>query len=750
MGRVCGSRDVGVPLTGDGDPAPFVEKEAPHVAGVEKSSSVRIDAGHERVPAAVVGRVRPVEYGERRLVGKRDSGDGRSAESVHIDVVAGIVRSAADVSGVRQRRVDPACDGIGSNFRHERVVAAVVVEIRPDVHGKADLGGSRPSRHIGVAVLVDRDAVAFVRTRTPDETGIVEPVAAGADLCHEGVACTAVVGQVRSDHDGDRAAGRWRDPGHVGGARPVYGDGAALVIDVRAEEAGVVEPRPGRIHLCDEGVDAAPGDERGTNDCGKRAVVRQSVSDHVRVAGGVDVDAGRLVGRRPADVAGVNESGAVRLHLDHESVRASVVGRVGTDEDREWNRARLGRLSPAGDVGIARGVDGDPVAGVRVRSPDVPRVSETASVRQNLRDEGVRVHDVVEGEVGADNLREGRLARERRSGDVGAPGCVDRDREPGIGDGTTDEAGVDEDRGVDHEWESLVVRTDVEAVGAGLPVRGRQQDKRSPDRDAPGSSLLIGVGPVVAERRHGGLDLETPVRTHADVGCAAPGEPDVRGVGPGSDLEAVLQPVGGARENEIDSGPEIFVDEPPPGRDSRLPLFSRSPEVADDRAASLLGDERRVRIRADEVEFQDPPARRPTDIVADRCARDLLRSAFLHGVDVARQPERDSVTPEVDGGLAPLHGVLDARIELPAVFDEIERCSPDWSEAGFPDRGVSRRLRLRRPVGLENSGEPEERQGSDQEKRTPEGAPQRNPPAGLFCRNARNSSTNLTPIVYSD
>ena len=86
--------------------------------------------------------------------------------------------------------------------------------------------------------------------------------------------------------------------------------------------------------------------------------------------------------------------------------------------------------------------------------------------------------------------------------------------------GTTDEAGVDENRRVDDERESLIVRTYVEAVGPGLPICRRPEGERSPNRDAPGSCVLIGVGPVVAECRHGGLDLETPIHTHPDVSCA--------------------------------------------------------------------------------------------------------------------------------------------------------------------------------------------------------------------------------------
>src|SRR5204863_190479 len=142
-------------------------------------------------------------------------------------------------------------------------------------------------------------------------------------------------------------------------------DPVAGVVAAAAEEAGVDERVPGRVHLRDEGVDAAGvvGLAERTRRVREAGGGRARAAGEVGVAGRIDRDPLADVQAGAAEEAGVDERVPGRVHLRDERVGAA--GVVGLAErTRRVREAGAGRTRPAGDVGVAGRIDRDPVTDV--------------------------------------------------------------------------------------------------------------------------------------------------------------------------------------------------------------------------------------------------------------------------------------------------------------------------------------------------------------------------------------------------
>src|SRR5207249_11947672 len=88
----------------------------------------------------------------------------------------------------------------------------------------------------------------------------------------------------------------------------------------------------------------------------------------IGVASGVHSDAIAIVIVVAANVAGIDQGGAIRPLLGHKGVVGAIVGQI---RPHSYRKGIFGGLGNASDIGIARGVHGDAIALVVVAAANV-------------------------------------------------------------------------------------------------------------------------------------------------------------------------------------------------------------------------------------------------------------------------------------------------------------------------------------------------------------------------------------------
>src|SRR5262249_26855864 len=134
-----------------------------------------------------------------------------------------------------------------------------------------------------------------------------------------------------------------------------------------------------------------------------------------------------------------------------------------------------------------------------------------------------------------------------------------RDALPVRGPVSAEEAGIDHDGRINHEGLLPVVFTDVEAVDLYVRIRMLLHGVGAFDLDSPVAIRLVRVRFAVRERARGRGDDERSRLVQVDRGGPPVRELDLRGIGARLDDEAVLQLLGRARIDQIDSRPEVRV-----------------------------------------------------------------------------------------------------------------------------------------------------------------------------------------------
>src|SRR5206468_3817633 len=113
-----------------------------------------------------------------------------------------------------------------------------------------------------------------------------------------------------------------------------------------------------------------------------------------------------------ANVAGIEQGGAVGPHLGHKSVVAAVVGQVRSHGHR---KGRLGGAGGAGDAGVASGVNGDAIDIVITVAANVASIDQGGAIGPHLGHialvGGAIVAAAIEGQVRSYDDRKGRLGR---------------------------------------------------------------------------------------------------------------------------------------------------------------------------------------------------------------------------------------------------------------------------------------------------------------------------------------------------
>ena len=300
LGRTGVARDVRLAGGVDRNAVAGVGQVAADVASVVEHGAVGAQLCDEGVAgAAVVSQVG--SDGDRKGGLSRASCAGEEDFVVarDRDVVAPVVAVAAEVAREDERRTR------GVDLRHEGVDPAVGRNVGSDEDREAELARQGLAGDIGVAVSVDRDAVAAIERVVADVTRVQQRRARGVDLGDEGVSI-AVVGQVGADGGRERGGARRCLARDVGVARGVDRDRLARVGFAPADVACVHEPGAGGVHLGDEGVGVTVEAQVGSNG-GREAGGARCLARDVGVAGGIDRDIMAGVEARPADVARIDQ-----------------------------------------------------------------------------------------------------------------------------------------------------------------------------------------------------------------------------------------------------------------------------------------------------------------------------------------------------------------------------------------------------------------------------------------------------------
>ena len=154
-----------------------------------------------------------------------------------------------------------------------------------------------------------------------------------------------------------------------------------------ADVAAVNEPRAVGVHLGHEAIVRSVVCQIGSGLYREALDGRGRVAGHVGAAGAIHGDAEPRIDHASADVAAVDESRAIGVHLGHEGVLPAVVGEVGADLDREAHL--LVGVGDSGHVRTSCGIHCDAVSHLGPPTADVPAVDERLSLRVDLGHEGV-------------------------------------------------------------------------------------------------------------------------------------------------------------------------------------------------------------------------------------------------------------------------------------------------------------------------------------------------------------------------
>ncbi len=315
-----------------------------------------------------------------------------------------------------------------------------------------------------------------------EDRGVVGGV---GELGDEGVPVAGAGGLHRAGGRGEvRGGGEAADVGH---ARGVEGDGLRAVVGGAAEEGGVERAAAGGVELGDEAVPGGVGGvaERRQEGVGGGEVGRPGHADDVGVAGGVQGDGLAVVVGGAAEVGRVDECGAGGIEFGDVGVPAPAGGGlVGVDEGEVEVAAAPGE---AGEVGVARGIDGDALAVVVGGAAEVGRVGEGG---------GAALGGVELGDEDVPGAALGSLVGARGDGVVG-------------GSGVAGEVGVA--RGVDGDGGAAVV--------AGAAEEGRVGERGAGGVDA-GGEHVAGAAAVRPLESAGGGEEAGGLRHARDPGVA--------------------------------------------------------------------------------------------------------------------------------------------------------------------------------------------------------------------------------------
>jgi len=597
---------------------PAVQRGAPEVAAEGERGPLRVHLREECVLAAVVARVEPPRG--REIDGGRVPRHVRRSRGIHGD--------GESLVAVRSSE-EPAVDDRSSrrvHLRDERIQFAA--QARIETADRREVDGCGIPGHVGRPRTIHGDPSAAVEEPAPQESAVRKGAPGGVDLRDEGV--------VVPDVGGAEASHR-REVGRTCGTRDVHRPGGVdaealpLFIFGSSEESAPSEGAPLGIDLRHEGVVVAPV-ERGAERPCRGEVGRVGQPRHVRGPGGVRGDAEAVLAVRSPEVGAVDERRPVGVHLRDERVAGAAVRRIEASRDRE-----VGGRRDARHVGRTRGVHGDGVARVPVRSSEIRSVHERGALGVHLDHEGI-VAPVVGG-IESPCRREipgVRLARQVRG-----TRAVDGDAMAPVRPGSPEECAGDDRLGIKDKGKGRIECAEVEAEALSI------QGVRSGHREARAFPLLVGDGSGVFERTERGLEDEAAVRAEPRGGRAAHRDPDAPRVRARCDHELVLETVRLAAVDEIHPGPEVVVDDAGVGRTAGLPLLGVvSPEVADDRLLHLLAANDDVRVRPQEIELERPA---PVDAV---------------------EGDRDAVRGEVEGPPRSRHMESHRLVETALVLDE--------------------------------------------------------------------------------
>ncbi len=163
----------------------------------------------------------------------------------------------------------------------------------------------------------------------------------------------------------------------------------------------------------------------------------------VSVSRAVDGQAIAVIHIHAADVAAINKGRARAVDLGDKAVHAAVMSQVRPDR---FGEGGLGRLRGTADISVAGGIDGDPVAIIIRRAPDIAAEVETGAGRGDLGHKGIVQADTIVSQVGSDRHGKTGLGGYGLTCHIGATGSIHGDRLSGVGIGAADIAAVGEAR----------------------------------------------------------------------------------------------------------------------------------------------------------------------------------------------------------------------------------------------------------------------------------------------------------------
>ncbi len=201
-------------------------------------------------------------------------------------------------------------------------------QVRSHGLGEGGFGRVGFAGDVGAARRVHRNSPDRVPAAAADVATIVQTCAIRFHLGHERVVGAAVVGQVGADRHGEAGFGRGTGTADVGVARRVQGNVVAVVIPTTTDVATVVQTCAIRLHLGHERVVAAVVSQVRPDGHGEGGFARVGFAADVGVARRVHRNAPAIFFAAAANVAGIHQPGAIRLHLGHKDLVVAVVGQV--------------------------------------------------------------------------------------------------------------------------------------------------------------------------------------------------------------------------------------------------------------------------------------------------------------------------------------------------------------------------------------------------------------------------------------
>jgi hypothetical protein len=318
-------------------------------------------------------------------------------------------------AGYPSRRSSGGRPAVEVQLEHEGVIAAARLGLEGADRGEVPgARGARGTRHVEVGAG-DGDLTHRIQERGnghPLSHGIEE----GQELLRSAAAATAPDGILQGVVAGTSETGD-RCP-----AFPIHLDVQAPIVQEPAEVGGETENAVG-AHLGEEQIAAlvVPGEAAGGGE-----VVRIGEAGHIGVAGRVQRQRLDVVVEAAGQEGRVDQRAAVGGDPGQETVFPRGGRRVGFVQERE-----VPGIGEAGHVSMAGRVHRDRVRLVGIFPLQEDRVLPGAGMIQ-LEDEGVRPAGPGRRHGGGKRVRERKVLRVRRPGDVGIALPVDDDAGAGL------------------------------------------------------------------------------------------------------------------------------------------------------------------------------------------------------------------------------------------------------------------------------------------------------------------------------